>query len=502
MSQTITTNIPARLDRLPWSRFHWLVVVALGITWILDGLEVTIVGSIGPVLKDKLTLGLSDQQIGAVASIYVAGAVLGALFFGWLTDRMGRKFVFNVTLIVYLIGVICSAFSWNFLSFALFRFVTGLGIGGEYSAINSAIDELIPARLRGRIDLMVNGSYWGGAAMGAGASLFLLTGHYFSIDMGWRLGFAIGGVLGFIILFMRRFVPESPRWQVTHGKLKEAEATMAEIEKRVGGKLSEVTKTITLDPSANFGFKKVLSTMLTPKNRRRSFLVMTLMVSQAFLYNAVFFTYGLVLTNYYHMPAGNAGLYVLPLTLGNLLGPFVLSKWFDTLGRKTMIMLTYGFSGILLLAVALLFDHGLLTAWMQTACWMSIFFLASAAASSAYLTASELFPLEVRALAIAIFYAAGTLIGGASAPLLFGYLIETGSRTALAWGYGFAGMLMIGAALCEWRIGVETAGRSLESIAAPLSEVKAKKKRRFLPSRSAKKVAAGITSAPAETASL
>jgi MFS family permease len=399
----ITTNIPARLDRLPWSRFHWLVIVALGITWILDGLEVTIVGSIGPVLKDHRTLSLTDQNIGAVASIYVAGAVIGALFFGWLTDRYGRKLVFNLTLAIYLIGVICSALSWNFWSFAMFRLVTGLGIGGEYAAINSAIDELIPARLRGRIDLMVNGSYWGGAAMGAGASLLLLSPHYFSIDLGWRLGFGIGAVLGAFILFLRRFVPESPRWQITHGRITEAEATMQAIEKRVGGKLPEAVGTLTLTPRTSFGLGQVMRTMIAPNNRSRSFVVLMLMISQAFLYNAVFFTYGLVLTNYYHLPAGHAGMYVLPLTLGNLFGPFVLGRLFDTVGRKPMITLTYALSGALLLAVAVLFDHGMLSAWTQTFGWMLIFFFASAAASSAYLTASELFPLEVRALAIAIF---------------------------------------------------------------------------------------------------
>src|SRR5690348_5738931 len=324
------------MDRLPWSRFHLLVVTALGITWVLDGLEVTIVGSIGPILHSPQTLGLSDQDIGSIATSYVAGAVVGALIFGWLTDRFGRRLIFNVTLGIYLLGVLLSAFSWNFWSFAAFRCVTGLGIGGEYAAINSAIDELIPARLRGRIDLIVNGSYWAGAAFGAAGSLLLLSGRFVGIDLGWRLAFGIGAVLGGFILFLRRFVPESPRWQVTHGREEEAKRTTADIEHKVGGDLPRPKGTLKIHPRKVFGFGLILGAMWG-KNRGRSVLALSLMVAQAFLFNAVFFTYGLVLANFYHIDEARTGLYILPLAAGNFLGPLLLGHLFDTVGRKTMI---------------------------------------------------------------------------------------------------------------------------------------------------------------------
>jgi MFS family permease len=467
-TDAITTDIPARMDRLPWSRFHMLVVVALGITWVLDGLEVTIVGSIGPILKRPETLGLSDQDIGSVAACYVAGAVVGALVFGWLTDRFGRRLIFNVTLGVYLLGVLLSAFSWNFWSFAAFRIITGLGIGGEYSAINSAIDELIPARLRGRVDLMVNGSYWGGAALGAAGSLLLLSGRFVGVDIGWRLGFGIGAVLGGGILLLRHYVPESPRWQVTHGREREAEETTADIEHQIGKPLPPPQGSLKIHPQKVFGFGLILRSMLGD-NRGRSFLALALMVAQAFLFNSVFFTYGLVLATFYHLDAARTGAYILPLAAGNLLGPLLLGHLFDTVGRKPMIAGTYALSGVLLIAVAVLFGMGMLTAWTQTACWMAIFFVASAAASSAYLTASEIFPLETRAMAIALFYALGTLIGGVSAPFLFGWLISTGSAWTVAAGYVGAAVLMLGAAVCEVFLGVEAAGKSLEDVARPLS---------------------------------
>ena len=456
------------MDRLPWSKFHLLVVVALGITWVLDGLEVTIVGSIGPILKDKQTLALTDQDIGSIAACYVAGAVAGALVFGWLTDRFGRRLIFNVTLGIYLVGVLSSAFAWNFWSFAAFRAITGLGIGGEYAAINSAIDELIPARLRGRIDLIVNGSYWAGAAFGAAGSLLLLSGRFVGVDLGWRLGFGIGAVLGGIILFLRRYVPESPRWQVTHGREREAKETTRDIEAKVGGALPRTDKTLTVHPRKVFGFGLILGAMVG-KNSGRSFLALALMVAQAFLFNAVFFTYGLVLTTFYHIQEAKTGLYILPLAAGNFLGPLLLGHLFDTVGRKKMIAGTYGLSGVMLIGVAALFGMGALTAWTQTFCWMAIFFVASAAASSAYLTASEIFPLETRAMAIALFYALGTLIGGVSAPFLFGYLIGSGSEWAVAGGYVGAAVLMIAAAVCEAILGVEAAGKSLEDVAQPLS---------------------------------
>jgi MFS family permease len=464
----ITTDIPARIDRLPWSRFHMLVVIALGVTWVLDGLEVTILGSIGPILKDHRTLGLTEQQIGTIAASYVGGAVVGALLFGWLTDRFGRRLMFNITLAVYLVGVALTAFSWNAWSFACFNAITGLGIGGEYAAINSAIDELIPARLRGRIDLIVNGSYWAGAALGAGGSLLLLSGQFVGIDIGWRLGFGIGAILSIFILVLRRYVPESPRWQITHGREREAKDNTADIERKVGNNLPPAKGSLKIHPRKVFGFGLILSGMFG-KNRGRSFLALMLMVGQSFLFNAVFFTYGLILSRFYHVPEARAGVYILPLAVGNFLGPLLLGHLFDTIGRKTMIAATYGLAGIMLAAVSVLFGMGFLTAWTQTFCWIAIFFVASAAASSAYLTASEIFPLETRAMAIAFFYASGTLIGGVTAPYVFGYLIGSGNRWFVAGGYAGAAALMIIAAVCEAFLGVEAAGKSLEDVAQPLS---------------------------------
>ena len=472
MKAAVETDIPARLDRLPWSRFHLLVVLALGVTWVLDGLEVTIVGSLGPILQDRRTLGLTAEDVGTVASVYVVGAVCGALFFGWLTDRLGRKLIFNVTLGIYVLGVLLSAASWNFWSFALFRLITGFGIGGEYAAINSAIDELMPAKLRGRIDLMVNGSYWAGASLGAVASLFLLSGSALPITWGWRLGFGIGGVLGVGVLFLRHHVPESPRWLITHGRQQQAETDMREIEHRVshsgGGALAATDRTLTIHPRKTFGFGLIFNAMLG-KHRGRSALALTLMVAQAFLFNAVFFTYGLVLQHFQGVPASQVGAYVLPLCVGSLIGPFALGHLFDTVGRKTMVSATYAISGVLLIVVAVLFGLGWLSAITQTACWMVVFFFASAAASSAYLTASEIFPLETRALAIAMFYAVGTAIGGAVAPWLFGHLIAIGSAWTLSSGYALSGLLMIAGAAMELWLGVAAEGKSLEDIAEPLS---------------------------------
>jgi MFS family permease len=470
--EAVETDIPARLDRLPWSRFHLLVVVALGVTWILDGLEVTIVGAIGPVLQSRDTLGLSSTQVGTTASAYVVGAVIGALLFGWLTDRFGRRLVFYVTLIVYLSGVLLSAVSWDFTSFAVFRAITGLGIGGEYAAINSAIDELIPARLRGRIDLIVNGSFWIGAAAGSGASLLFLDPNLLAPDVGWRLGFAVGGVLGLFILFMRRAVPESPRWLVTHGWRDEGEATVADIERRVTettrAPLAAAEGRLTVHPRRTFSFALIFRAMLG-KYRARSGLALMLMVAQAFLFNAVYFSYGLVLAKYHGVAETSTGLYLLPLAVSNFLGPLLLGHFFDTIGRRVMIAGTYAVSAVLLVMTAMIFGFDGFTAWTQTLAWMLIFFFASAAASSAYLTASEIFPLETRALAIAIFYALGTAIGGSTAPLLFGYLVGTGSAWALAAGYLAAAVLMAAAAVAEAKFGVDAEGRSLESIAGPLS---------------------------------
>jgi MFS family permease len=465
----ITTDIPARLDRLSWSRFHLLVVVALGITWVLDGLEVTIVGALGGVLLDPATLHLSATEIGSVASAYVIGAVIGALGFGWLTDRVGRRRMFFVTLSIYLVGVLLSAFSWNFASFASFRLITGLGIGGEYSAINSAIDELMPARLRGRIDLIINGSFWIGAALGSGIVNIILDTRLFPVDLGWRLGFGIGAALGTFILFLRRWVPESPRWLLTHGYAEEAHRNIADIEARAGVTAPPPGEArSTFHPQKSFGLSALFRTMFVVYPRR-TILVLVLMASQAFLYNAIFFTLGLVLTKFYAVPAASIGTYILPFAVGNFLGPLLLGRWFDTIGRRWMIAATYILAGLLLAGTAWLFAEGLMSVDEQVTAWSVIFFFASAAASAAYLSAGELFPLEVRALVIAVFYAAGTGVGGVIGPYLFGRLIDVGSRWVLLYGYLLAAALMLVAAVAEIGIGVNAERKPLESVALPLS---------------------------------
>jgi MFS family permease len=474
--ETIESRVPARLDRMPWSRWHWLIVVSLGATWILDGLEVTLAGSLGGILTRRETLGLTDTQVGASATFYLAGAVLGALLFGYGTDRLGRKKLFFITVAVYLVATGLTAFSWNFASYAFFRALTGAGIGGEYAAINSAIDELIPARVRGRVDLMINGSYWLGAALGAGATIFLLDPRRLPIWLGWRCAFGIGATLGLVIIFFRRWIPESPRWLMIHGRNQEAERIVGEVERRiVGSNAAGIT-----DPGySDAPPTRIRTRTHTPwheiwdaivhEHRRRSFLALVLMLTQAFFYNAIFFTYALVLIRFYSVPAKDVGGYLLFFALGNMLGPFLLGHLFDTIGRKKMIAATYGLAGILLALTGWLFHAGLLTAQTQTLAWTIIFFIASAAASSAYLTVSEIFPLEIRALAIAIFYAIGTLAGGVGAPTLFGWIIGTGSITALFIGYLVAAALMIFGALVETWIGVPAERRSLEDVAAPLS---------------------------------
>ena len=470
--EKVESYVPARLDRMPWSRWHWLIVVSLGATWILDGLEVTLAGSLSGILTRRETLGLTDTEVGATATCYLAGAVIGALLFGYGTDRFGRKKLFFITVAVYLIGTALSAFSWNFASYAFFRALTGAGIGGEYAAINSAIDELIPARVRGRVDLMINGSYWIGAALGSGATVVLLDPNRFPISLGWRFAFAIGATLGLIVIFFRRWIPESPRWLMIHGRNVEAEEIVDQVERRF------VSDPETL-PAHNSPPTRIQTRTHTPwreiwnaivhEHRRRSFLGFVLMLTQAFFYNAIFFTYALVLMRFYGVPEQSVGGYLLPFALGNVLGPIVLGHLFDTIGRKQMIAATYGVSGILLGLTGWLFHAGLLTAQTQTLAWTIIFFVASAAASSAYLTVSEIFPLEIRAFAIAIFYAIGTLAGGVGAPILFGWIIATGSSDALFIGYLVAAVLMIFGAIVELWIGVAAERRPLEDVATPLS---------------------------------
>jgi MFS family permease len=470
----IVTDIPARLERLRWGRFHSLVVIALGITWALDGLEVTLAGAVAGALKESPSLALSNAQVGLAASFYLAGAVLGALFFGWLTDRLGRKRLFSITLGLYLVATAATALSWDFNSFSLFRFLTGAGIGGEYTAIASAIQEFIPARYRGWTDLVINGSFWIGAAIGAASSVVLLDPAVLAPDFGWRAAFFIGALLGLFILLLRAWIPESPRWLVTHGRLEEAQAVLADIEdchRRHSGPLPPLEHPpVKLKPRRFTSLAEVWH-ILYRKHRRRTFVGLTLMASQAFFYNAIFFTYALVLTDFYGIRADHVGWYLVPFAIGNFLGPVMLGRFFDTVGRRPMIALTYALSGLLLAVTGYLFAAGMLSATGQTIAWTVIFFFASAAASSAYLTVSETFPLEVRALAIAFFYAVGTGVGGVVGPSLFGMLIETGSRVSLALGYLLGAAFMLAASVIAARFGVAAERMPLEAVARPLSAV-------------------------------
>ena len=467
----VETSIPARLDRLAWGRFHWLVVVALGVTWILDGLEVTLVGSLSGAIAKSPDMQLSSAAVGGLGSSYVAGAVLGALLFGWLTDRLGRKRLFTVTLIVYLAGTIASGLAWNYAALLAFRFVTGMGIGGEYAAINATIQELVPARFRGFTDLVINGSYWIGAALGAAGALAALDPQLVPPAYGWRLAFILGGLLAATALALRRHIPESPRWLMTHGRPSEAEQVVAGIEFRCGPVMpTESLPTIRLRTDVSSWFGIGLRALLG-RYRRRAVLGVSLMTAQAFCYNAIFFTYAIVLTKFYGVPGDRVGMFILPFALGNFAGPMILGRLFDTVGRRTMITATYATAGLLMIATGLLFVGADLSATGQTAAWTTIFFFASAAASSAYLTVSECFPLEIRAVAIALFYAFGTALGGIAGPLLFGMLIGSGERINLFYGDLLGGLLMLGAAAVEAAIGVEAARRPLESVARPLSEV-------------------------------
>ncbi|WP_201304015.1 MFS transporter [Burkholderia sp. 8Y] len=471
-SGIIETDLPGRLDRLPWGRFHTLIVFALGITWLLDGLEVTLAGAVASALKSSPVLRFSNADVGFGGSAYIAGAVLGALGFGWLTDRLGRRKLFFITLFLYVAATAATAFSWNLASFVLFRFLTGAGIGGEYTAINSTIQEFTPARLRGWTDLAINGTFWVGAGIGAAGSLVLLDPGMLPPDWGWRGCFLIGAALGLTILFMRMWVPESPRWLITHNREDEARRVVEEIEAhfREHGVTVPNTpvKPLRLHAREHTPLREVADTLFKV-HRRRSLVGLTLMTAQAFFYNAIFFTYALVLTDFYHVPGDRIGWYVLPFAAGNFLGPVLLGKLFDVLGRRRMIAFTYAMSGVLLTISGWMFTQGMLTVTTQTIAWMIIFFFASAAASSAYLTVSETFPLEIRALAIAVFYAFGTALGGIIGPALFGHLIDTHERGAVFIGYLIGSALMIAAAVVAGIWGVAAERKSLEDVARPLS---------------------------------
>ena len=466
----IVTDIPARLDRLPWSRFHTLVVVALGVTWILDGLEVTLAGSVSGALKESPALKFTNTDIGLAGAAYIAGAVIGAILFGWLTDRLGRKKLFTITVLVYLSATAATAFSWNLWSFLLFRFLTGMGIGGEYTAINSAIQELVPARVRGWTDLVINGSFWVGAAIGGVAAIVLLDPALVPPDTGWRLAFFIGAALGLIVMILRRWIPESPRWLMSHGRIAEAEAIVAHIESFSPPQPAATLPTLTLRPRPGTPMGEVADTLFVT-HRPRTLVALALMTSQAFFYNAIFFTYALILTDFYGVPSQAIGWFILPFAAGNFLGPLLLGRLFDTLGRRPMIAATYILSGLLLAGTGFLFAREIVSASQLTICWSIVFFFASAAASSASLTVSETYPLEIRALAIAVFYSLGTGLGGIAGPWLFGALIDTGSRMSVFGGYLFGAALMIAAGLIAWRFAIKAERRSLEDISKPLGAV-------------------------------
>ncbi|MEV0999658.1 MFS transporter [Nonomuraea sp. NPDC050202] len=465
---TVTTKVPARLDRLPWSRWHWMIVIGLGTVWILDGLEVTIVGNLSAQLaKPGSGLDITQAQVaGTAAALYVAGACTGALFFGWLTDRFGRKKLFIITLVVYLVATLLTAFSFSAWWFFLFRFMTGFGIGGEYAAINSAIDELIPSRHRGRIDIIINGSYWLGAAGGALLTVPLLND--LPVNIGWRVAFGLGVVLGLAILLVRRHVPESPRWMFIHGREREAERLVDDIEDQIGrDDLPEPAQSITIHQRKSIGFVRIAHTMvaLYPK---RTVLGLSLFIGQAFLYNAITFGYAQILSTFFQIDT-HTGYYFAVIAIGNFLGPLLLGHLFDTVGRIPMISATYIGSGLLLLGTAWLFNEGMLTAVTLTACWSVVLFVASAGASSAYLTVSEIFPMETRAMAIAFFFAIGTAAGGIAGPLVFSTLVESGVPGDTALAFGIGAIIMIAAGLVELFLGVKAERKGLEAIAAPLS---------------------------------
>ena len=468
----VRTNVPARLDRLPWARWHWMIVIGLGTVWILDGLEVTIIGNLsGRLAEPGSGLSITQSQVtGFGAAIYVLGACAGALFFGWLTDRFGRKKLFILTLAVYLFGTAMTALSFDAWWFFLFRFITGAGIGGEYAAINSAIDELIPARYRGRIDIVINGTYWAGAAFGALLTVPILT--QLPVSWGWRVAFGLGVVLGFVILVVRRHVPESPRWLFIHGRGDEAEQLVGDVERTVSREdhveLEPADKYITIHQRRTIGFGQIARTLVR-QYPKRSTLGLALFIGQAFLHNAITFGYAQILQTFFDVPPGSTGYYFAVIAVGNLLGPLLLARFFDSVGRKIMITGTYVVSGVLLLVTAWLFSSGVLTATTMTACWCVVLFFASAGASSAYLTVSEIFPMETRALAIAFFYAIGTAVGGISGPLIFAELVGTGKVGDTVLAFVIGAVLMIAAGIVEAVLGVRAEGRSLEDLATPLT---------------------------------
>ncbi|WP_267419869.1 MULTISPECIES: MFS transporter [unclassified Curtobacterium] len=471
----VRSLVPARMDRLPWTRFHWSVVVGLGISWILDGLEIQIVSNAG----FQADLDLSTQQVTSLGTVYLVGQVVGAIVFGRLSDRLGRRKLFILTLAIYLIGSGIAGFAQDYWFLAVFRFVAGLGIGGEYAAINSAIDELIPAKYRGHVDIAINGTYWGGAALGAFANIYLLDTAHFAENIGWRIGFFLGPVLGIAIIFLRRHIPESPRWLMTHGREEEADATVsrieAEVERESGKPLEKVddSKAMTVTPMDKVSFLTIVK-VLFQQYPTRTLVGATMMITQAFLYNAIFFTYALVLTNFFGLKTSETAVYFFPFAIGNLLGPILLGRLFDTWGRRQMIFSTYLISGLVLAVSAFLFQADAITATVQVVFWCISFFFASAGASSAYLTVSEIFPLELRSQAISYFFALAQIFG-AIAPLIYGALIGDGSsREPLFWGYLLGAGIMVIGGVVALIFGVDAARKGLEDVTQPLSVIAAK----------------------------
>ena len=479
-SVPLRSTIPARLDRLSWSPFHTRMVAGLGAAWILDGLQITIASSVTGVLSSPKTLGMTSSEIGLIASVYLVGEVVGALYFGRMSDRIGRKRLLIMTLLLYLLGTGAAAFvtghhhGWLLFFYAT-RFVAGMGIGGQYAAINSAIDEMMPSKYRGRVDIWINGTYWAGAIIGSFVSLIFLNA--FAINVGWRLAFLMGPVLALIVIVVGRTLPESPRWLMTHGRVEEAEAELAKIEDAVrksGGELTPVddSQAISLVPEEQYGYLVFLR-LVFREYPKRAILGATLMITQSFLYNAIFFTYALVLVNFYGVSATKVPIYGLAFSVGNLLGPLLLGRLFDTVGRKPMIGGTYLLSGGLLLLSAWLFGADVLNATTQTVMWVVIFFFASAGASAAYLTVSETWPIEIRAEAIAVFFAIAQIFGALGAAF-YGVLIGDGqSRTGMVWGYIIGGLIMMIGGVVELMIGIKAEGQSLETVTKPLTSVSA-----------------------------
>jgi MFS family permease len=473
----IRSLIPARIDRLPWSRFHTRMVMALGVAWILDGLEITIAANVGPDLTQKTTLHMSAGGVADIATWYLIGEIIGALFFGQLSDKLGRRNLFMVTLGVYLVGSGLTAATpvgghWFLFLYAT-RIIAGSGIGGEYAAINSAIDEMIPAKYRGTVDLAVNGTYWAGAILGTVVTLWVLNNV--APDLGWRYAYLVGPVLALIIIYVRRNLPESPRWQIMHGREEAAEASIAEIEadvERTKGALPPVDESQAIDirPTEKIGYLRLLK-VLFQHYPGRSVLGASLMITQSFLYNAIFFTSGLVLEFFFKVSPTDTGYYFFAFAAGNLLGPLTIGRLFDTIGRKKMISGTYIISGVLLIVTAQLFKAGDLTATTQTICWAVVFFFASAGASAGYLTVSEVFPLEVRAKAIAVFFAIAQVFGTLGSHW-YGHLIGTGhDRNTLYAGYLVGAIAMILGGLVAVFFGVAAEGMSLEDVAKPLGVI-------------------------------